>query len=362
MLEVPTKLASKASKEYELQSTTKTANRFYTPRIKELLAERQKLLEKKELLMQQNMRLLFARFDRGYHAWDQVVKCISILDCLMSLATYAKLTDDVCRPTLLPNNSGPRISIKEGKHPALLKINDNFISNDITLNDQLLLVTGPNMGGKSTLMRQTGLIVIMAQIGSFVPAQECELTLTDRVFTRLGASDRILQGESTFYVELSECSTILKNSSKSSLILLDELGRGTSTFDGTAIASAVVRHISNRIQCPTIFSTHYHSLIEDFCNTDRVLFKHMACQVENENASDPTEESITFLYKLVDGVCPKSYGFNAALLANISKEIVKRGFERARQAEQLIERQKLVFKLVHKKLNPLEMRQLLAVR
>uniref|UniRef100_A0A7M5X3Q3 DNA mismatch repair proteins mutS family domain-containing protein n=2 Tax=Clytia hemisphaerica TaxID=252671 RepID=A0A7M5X3Q3_9CNID len=192
------------------------------------------------------------------------------------------------------------------------------------------------MGGKSTLMRQAGTILIMAQLGCYVPADVCRFTPVDRVFTRLGARDRIMHGESTFFVELSETSIIFQHATKHSLVLLDELGRGTATFDGTAIASSVVNELSTKYNCRTFFSTHYHSLVDDFTENPKVKLGHMACMVEKEDESitDPTEETITFLYKFTGGACPKSYGFNAAALAGIPKTIIKRAHEKAVQFEE----------------------------
>ena len=183
------------------------------------------------------------------------------------------------------------------------------------------------------MMRQVGLCVVLAQLGCYVPAESFTLTATDRIFTRLGASDRIMSGESTFYVELSETSCILKHASRHSLVLLDELGRGTATYDGTAIASAVLQNITNGIDCRTIFSTHYHTLVEDMAQSKNVGLAHMACMVENDETEDPDQESIVFLYKLAFGSCPKSYGFHAASLAGVPKEIIQLARKKAEAME-----------------------------
>ncbi|CAC5386035.1 MSH6 [Mytilus coruscus] len=197
------------------------------------------------------------------------------------------------------------------------------------------------MGGKSTLMRQVGLITIIAQMGCYVPAEKCRMTPVDRVFTRLGASDRIMAGESTFFVELSETAAILQHATKHSLVLMDELGRGTATYDGTAIACSVVQELSSNIACRTLFSTHYHSLVEEFSHDPNIRLGHMACMVENED-KDPTQETITFLYKFTKGACPKSYGFNAAKLANIPDEIIKIAVKKSREFEESIERLRMI--------------------
>ncbi|XP_042189104.1 DNA mismatch repair protein Msh6 [Callorhinchus milii] len=273
-------------------------------------------------------------------------------DVLISLAHYSQGGDGpMCRPVVcLPEEDACSfLELRGSRHPCVSKtfFGDDFIPNDLVVGRgesedaegsdgaaqaSCMLVTGPNMGGKSTLMRQAGLLVIMAQLGCYVPAESCKLTPVDRVFTRLGASDRIMSGESTFFVELSETSSILQHATQHSLVLLDELGRGTATYDGTAIASAVVKELAENIRCRTLFSTHYHSLVEDFSHSSAVRLGHMACMVENE-CEDPSQETITFLYKFIKGACPKSYGFNAARLADIPEEIIQKGHQKAKEFE-----------------------------
>lgn len=182
-------------------------------------------------------------------------------------------------------------------------------------------------GGKSTLLRQTCLISVLAQIGCYVPASECSLTPMDRIFTRLGASDRILSGQSTFFVELAETAAALRGATRRSLVIMDELGRGTSTFDGTAIAHATVKHLVERNQCLALFATHYHSLLEDWKDETCVRLGHMECMVEEEHDDDDNEKvgddcNITFLYTLGVGACPKSFGINVARLAALPKEVL----------------------------------------
>jgi DNA mismatch repair protein MSH6 len=208
----------------------------------------------------------------------------------------------------------------------------DFIPNGLELPKQdayLELITSANMGGKSTLMRQVGLLTIMSQLGARIPADSLKLTIVDRIFTRLGASDNIMAGQSTFLVELNETAAILQHATKNSLVLLDELGRGTSTYDGTAIATAVVNFLAN-VKCLTLFSTHYHNLVDNFYGDPRISCGHMACVVENENAEDVTQENVLFLYKYMEGACPKSYGFNAAKLAGMPLDIIRRGHEVSR--------------------------------
>lgn len=228
-----------------------------------------------------------------------------------------------------------------------MSVDNGLIPNDINLGinsyNNLVLLTGPNMGGKSTLMRQLGLLSVMAQIGLKVPAEYCKMVPVDRIFTRIGAKDDILAGESTFYVELNEASLILNSASEYSLVLIDELGRGTSTYDGTAIAYSVVRELANR-GCRTLFSTHYHILVEDFKCSDAVTLGHMACMVETDE-EDPSEETVTFLYKFIHGACPKSYGFNAAKLAGLPLQIVKAAREKTATLEKEEEKRQIFKKI-----------------
>uniref|UniRef100_A0A4W6F2L8 MutS homolog 6 (E. coli) n=1 Tax=Lates calcarifer TaxID=8187 RepID=A0A4W6F2L8_LATCA len=292
------------------------------------------------------MRRLFYNFDQNYADWKTGVECMAVLDVLLALSRYSQGGDGpMTRPQVaLPKDDDqvtPFIDLIGSRHPCVTKtfFGDDFIPNDIFIGcpgssetDEekghalCVLVTGPNMGGKSTLMRQCGLVIILAQLGCYVPAESLRFTPVDRVFTRLGASDRIMAGESTFFVELSETASILHHATKHSLVLLDELGRGTATYDGTAIASAVVKELAEKICCRTLFSTHYHSLYSVlFC-----LFQ--ACMVENE-CEDPSQETITFLYKFITGACPKSYGFNAARLASLPEEVIQSGHRKAREFE-----------------------------
>ncbi|KAM4607492.1 DNA mismatch repair protein Msh6 [Polymixia lowei] len=338
--------------EYEMKSTKKGWKRYMTREIERLFSELQGFEEKRDAALKDCMRILFYNFDRNYRDWQTGVECMAVLDVLLSLSRYSQGGDGpMTRPqVLLPESedqSAPFLDLSGSRHPCVTKtfFGDDFIPNDIFIGcpgsaeeDEekgcapCVLVTGPNMGGKSTLMRQCGLVVILAQLGCYVPAESLRFTPVDRVFTRLGASDRIMAGESTFFVELSETASILHHGTKHSLVLLDELGRGTATYDGTAIASAVVKELAEKISCRTLFSTHYHSLVEDYANNPAVRLGHMACMVENE-CEDPSQETITFLYKFIAGACPKSYGFNAARLANLPEEVIQSGHRKAREFE-----------------------------
>lgn len=344
-LEIPDSAAKKASSKYEVQGSKKGYKRYQTSYTRELLGELVSVEDKRDATLQDSLRHIFATFDNDHDEWQAAVDCLAVLDVLMNLAENSS-GDEHVRPQIVAGKE-PFIEVRNGSHPVLA--GDQFIPNDTVIgsNEEIdtsglecptdgsfILVTGPNMGGKSTLMRQIGLIVIMAQVGCYVPAKKCRLTPVDRVFTRVGARDRIMSGESTLFVELNETASILQHATKHSLVLMDELGRGTATFDGTAVAYAVVKHIATNVQCRTFFSTHYHSLIEDFLSNPVVTLGHMACMVEDQNEDDPTMETVTFLYKFVSGACPKSYGFNTAKLANIPAEIIRNGYKKAKELEE----------------------------
>lgn len=352
-LEVPDSISERnIPEEYEVKSTKKGWKRYVTKETERLFSELLGFEEKRDAALKDCMRRLFYNFDKNYKDWKTAVECMAVLDVLLALSRYSQGGDGpMARPEVaLPeadDQSAPFIDLIGSRHPCVTKtfFGDDFIPNDIHVgcpgssdnNEEkssasCVLVTGPNMGGKSTLMRQCGLVIILAQLGCYVPAESLRFTPVDRVFTRLGASDRIMAGESTFFVELSETASILHHATKHSLVLLDELGRGTATYDGTAIASAVVKELAEKICCRTLFSTHYHSLVEDYANNPAVRLGHMACMVENE-CEDPSQETITFLYKFITGACPKSYGFNAARLANLPEEVIQSGHKKAREFE-----------------------------
>uniref|UniRef100_A0A2K6F0K7 MutS homolog 6 n=1 Tax=Propithecus coquereli TaxID=379532 RepID=A0A2K6F0K7_PROCO len=279
------------------------------------------------------MRRLFYNFDKNYKDWQTAVECMAVLDVLLCLANYSRGGDGpMCRPViLLPGeDTAPFLKLKGSRHPCITKtfFGDDFIPNDILIGCE----EEEEENGKAYCVflipvvkdlflphSQAGLLAVMAQMGCYVPAEVCRLTPIDRVFTRLGASDRIMSGESTFFVELSETASILMHATAHSLVLVDELGRGTATFDGTAIANAVVKELAETIKCRTL------RLFSKCC---------CACMVENE-CEDPSQETITFLYKFIKGACPKSYGFNAARLANLPEEVIQKGHRKAREFEKM---------------------------
>ncbi|XP_066983199.1 DNA mismatch repair protein Msh6 isoform X2 [Macrobrachium rosenbergii] len=356
-LEVPDHACKKANDEYELTSQKKGFKRFWTETTKSLLSDMASGEEHRDAALRDIARRIFNQFDQHREKWEAALQCIAVLDVMISLARYSKETSTVRPQVVLPKDVKPFIEIRDGLHPCVVTTysGDEFIPNDLVVNSSsedthapLVLVTGPNMGGKSTLMRQTALICILAQLGSFVPAGSCQFTPIDRIFTRLGASDRIMMGESTFFVELAETSSIIQHATQHSLVLVDELGRGTATYDGTAIASAVVQALV-KLDCRTLFSTHYHSLVDDFANMENVSLGHMACMVESENEEDPSQETITFLYKFIRGACPKSYGFNAAQLANLPDGVIRKGSHKARELENFTVKKRLFCKIFESK-------------
>ena len=261
---------------------------------------------------------LAAEIERVQRSANAIAK----LDVMASLAYVAEQNGYV-RPTL---NKRGIIDIKDGRHPVVEKMitNDMFIANDTFLDNgknRISIITGPNMAGKSTYMRQTALIVLMAQIGSFVPAKSARIGLVDRIFTRVGASDDLASGQSTFMVEMSEVANILRNATRHSLLILDEIGRGTSTFDGLSIAWAVVEYISNTklLGAKTLFATHYHELTE---LEDRISGVNNYCIAVKEQGDD-----IVFLRKIVRGGADKSYGIQVAKLAGVPDQVIRRAKE-----------------------------------
>ena len=329
LIEVTKSMLDKVPMRYTRRQTTANSERFTTVELKELedkILNAGSEIEKLELaLYAQIVELLKENIENLL----KLGNIISEVDCLLSLSTLA-VRNNYCKPTI--NNKIKCIRIEEGRHPVvedLLK-HDQFISNDTFLNgttDKTMIITGPNMAGKSTYMRQVAVIALMAHIGSFVPAKSAEICITDRIFTRVGASDDLAFGQSTFMVEMSETANILANATENSLVILDEIGRGTSTFDGLSIAWAVVEYLSKNMRCKTLFATHYHELTELEGNLDGV--KNYKINVKEINGS------IVFLRKVVRGGANKSFGIEVASLAGLPKEVIKRAKEISRALEQV---------------------------
>ena len=304
------------------KQTLTNAERFITPELKEL---EDTILGAEDRLISLEYNLFTDLRDRVASRVFEIqttAKAIAKLDCFVSLAVVAEQNRYI-KPRI---NENGVIDIKGGRHPVVEKMikNDMFIDNDTFLDNnrhRISIITGPNMAGKSTYMRQTALIVLMAQIGSFVPADDANIGIVDRIFTRVGASDDLASGQSTFMVEMNEVANILRNATPNSLLILDEIGRGTSTFDGLSIAWAVVEHISNRnlLGAKTLFATHYHELTELEGKLNGV---NNYCIAVKENGDD-----IVFLRKIVKGGADKSYGIQVAKLAGLPDSVVERAKE-----------------------------------
>ncbi|KAH9248239.1 hypothetical protein BASA81_014121 [Batrachochytrium salamandrivorans] len=341
-MEVPVKV--KVPADWTVMSNTKAVNRYYTPKSRDLITEMIEARERREETMRQIKSVLFEKFNTQYHGWMKAVRSIAELDCLIGLSICRQsMPEPVCRPEFVEEEQSV-LELEELRHPCVMQTaGTNFIANDTRLggnagDSTMILLTGPNMGGKSTLLRQTCIAVIMAQLGSYVPARKCRLTPFDRVFTRIGASDNIMAGQSTFMVELSETSKILREATPRSLVILDELGRGTSTYDGYAIAYAVLNHLVTDVRCLGLFSTHYGTLTKEFQDHPLVALMYMSF------FSDEVNKQVTFLYKLTSGSCPKSYGMNVASLANVPLTIVERAEEVAKSFEENQKNQQIMQK------------------
>jgi DNA mismatch repair protein MutS len=253
-------------------------------------------------------------------AIQDAADALASIDVLGGLAETARLFN-YCRPVL---NNSLSLSIKDGRHPVLDQnlTEEKFVPNDVLLEpaeNRLVILTGPNMAGKSTYIRQVALLTLMAQTGSFIPASHAEIGLVDRIFTRVGASDDLSRGQSTFMVEMNETAAILNNASARSLVILDEIGRGTATFDGLAIAWSVAEHLCDSIQCRTIFATHYHELTALSDRRPSVRNANVAVREWNDR--------IIFLRKILPGAADKSYGIQVARLAGLPQPIIDRARE-----------------------------------
>ena len=301
---------------YHPKQTLANATRFITQELKEKEEQILHAQETKVKLEQSLFNDLLMRIKRDLFDLHACAQALSTIDVLVSLAILASEKGYVC-PVFHP---GYNVNVVEGKHPILddrMK-KKRYVSNDWKMSEEehIQLITGPNMGGKSTYMRQNALLVVMAQMGSFIPAKTAQLPIFDRIFTRIGASDDILTGKSTFMVEMMEANTALRYATKHSLILFDEIGRGTATYDGMALAQAMLEYIDEAIGAKTLFSTHYHELTE-------LAEEHQSMRNVHVDVREEKNE-IEFRYRVIEGKADKSYGINVAKLAHLPKVVLDR--------------------------------------
>ncbi len=300
---------------YERKQTLANCERYITPLLK----------EKEELILGAEEKIINLEYNLFLKIREEVKKYIPILqknanviaeiDVLQSFSNVAE-ENKYIRPKIIEDR---KVYIKDNRHPVVEKvIKDEFVPNDIIMDEDIniLLITGPNMAGKSTYMRELVITAIMAQIGCFVPCSECIMPIFDSIYTRIGASDDLVSGESTFMVEMIEANNAIENATENSLIIFDELGRGTATYDGMALAQSIIEYIHDNIKCKTMFSTHYHELTELENNLVNLKNVHVSAVEEDGN--------ITFLHKVKEGSIDKSYGIHVAKLANLPKELIKR--------------------------------------
>lgn len=305
---------------YVRKQTLTGAERYITQELKEMESKVLGAKDRLSTLEYELFQQLREYICSNIHRVQKTAETLAKLDVFVSLADVAKKNNYTCPEV----DSSDTISIVDGRHPVVEKFmkNQMFVPNDAHFDEKerLLLITGPNMAGKSTYMRQTALIIIMAQLGSFVPAKSARIGVVDKIFTRIGASDDLAQGQSTFMLEMSECAYILKNATRKSFIVYDEIGRGTSTYDGMSIARAIVEYtVSKKLYAKTMFATHYHELT----SLEQTLSGIVNCNIVAKKRG----EDLVFLRKIVKGAADRSYGIEVARLAGVPKEIVKRADE-----------------------------------
>lgn len=330
-IEVSKSHIGKVPDDYIRKQTLVNAERYITPELKEyetkVLGAEEKIAVLEQRIFGELRESVMGEIERI----QKNARLVALLDVLRSFAQVA-LENNYCKPEILPQTSDDlrtsdvgevgSIEIVDGRHPVVEKMSFSmsFVPNDVALNqdgERLLLITGPNMGGKSTFLRQVALITLMAQIGSFVPAKSARIGIVDRIFTRVGASDNLVRGQSTFMVEMQEAAYILENATERSLIILDEIGRGTSTYDGMSIAWSIMEYIHDRIKAKTLFATHYHELIPLADKLSNAA-NFAALVTESE------EDGVVFLFKVARGGVDRSYGIEVAKLAGLPEETVAR--------------------------------------
>nr|WP_288542828.1 DNA mismatch repair protein MutS [uncultured Faecalibacillus sp.] len=328
--------------EYTRKQSLSNAERFITPELKDMeskILSAQDKIEKLEYVLFTQIR---NEIKKEVHLIQDVAKIIAQVDVYQSLAMLASENSYV-RPIF---NNNKTLEITEGRHGVIEKVmgHGKYVPNDVSIdeNNPVVLITGPNMGGKSTYMREVALMIIMAQIGSFVPAKYANLTIFDQIFTRIGASDDLISGQSTFMVEMLEANNALRYANENSLILFDEIGRGTATFDGMAIAQAMIEYIAKNIHCMTLFSTHYHEL---------TFLEDKGLGIQNVHASARVDnDHLVFEYLIKKGKSNKSYGVNVAKLAKLPDEVI----QRANRVLETLEENNVEDRLVEEKVTIIE--------
>ena len=328
--------------EYTRKQSLSNAERFITPELKDMeskILSAQDKIEKLEYVLFTQIR---NEIKKEVHLIQDVAKIIAQVDVYQSLAMLASENSYV-RPIF---NNNKTLEITEGRHGVIEKVMEHgqYVPNDVSIDEKnpVVLITGPNMGGKSTYMREVALMIIMAQIGSFVPAKYANLTIFDQIFTRIGASDDLISGQSTFMVEMLEANNALRYANENSLILFDEIGRGTATFDGMAIAQAMIEYIAKNIHCMTLFSTHYHEL---------TFLEDKGLGIQNVHASARVDnDHLVFEYLIKKGKSNKSYGVNVAKLAKLPDEVI----QRANRVLETLEENNVEDRLVEEKVTIIE--------
>ncbi len=328
--------------EYTRKQSLSNAERFITPELKDMeskILSAQDKIEKLEYVLFTQIR---NEIKKEVHLIQDVAKIIAQIDVYQSLAMLASENSYV-RPIF---NNNKTLEITEGRHGVIEKVmgHGQYVPNDVSIDEKnpVVLITGPNMGGKSTYMREVALMIIMAQIGSFVPAKYANLTIFDQIFTRIGASDDLISGQSTFMVEMLEANNALRYANENSLILFDEIGRGTATFDGMAIAQAMIEYIAKNIHCMTLFSTHYHEL---------TFLEDKGLGIQNVHASARVDnDHLVFEYLIKKGKSNKSYGVNVAKLAKLPDEVI----QRANRVLETLEENNVEDRLVEEKVTIIE--------
>ncbi|XP_043564150.1 DNA mismatch repair protein Msh3 isoform X2 [Chiloscyllium plagiosum] len=346
LIEVKSSLLSIVPSDWTQISSTKAVIRFHTPFIVKQYKRLCQLREQLALDCNAEWQKLLDQFGEHYHGIRNAISHLATIDCIFSLAAVAK-QGGYSRPTVLEEER--QIVIKNGRHPVidiLMGEQEQYVPNSTELHgdgQRVMVITGPNMGGKSSYIKQVALITIMAQIGSYVPAEEAVIGIVDTIYTRMGASDNIYKGQSTFMEELTEAAEIIRKATSRSLIILDELGRGTSTHDGIAIAYATLEHFIKDVKSLTLFVTHYPPVCElEQLYPKNIRNYHMAFLL-NEEADEQNgfveelqPEMITFLYQLTQGAADRSYGLNVAKLASIPEEVLKKAAQKSKELESLM--------------------------